>query len=169
MIHKSNIPALTCLFVLIACQLSCYSFKGISIPEAVDTFYLAELTKRAPNAPADIGQTFSEFFKQKLLNETKLTFDDVNSDVDFVGEVTRYDVSSVAPQPGETTAFNRLTIAIRMDYISNLDEEDNWQSSFSFYSDYSRDDNLLDIQDELIQTIFTQIGEDIFNKAFTNW
>lgn len=147
----------------------CYSLKGISIPDAVDTFYLAELTKRAPNAPADIGQTFSEFFKQKLLNETKLQFDDVSADVEFVGEVTRYAVSSVAPQPGESVAFNRLTIAINMEYTSNLNDEDDWQSSFSFYSDYSRDQNLLDIQDELIQTIFTQIGEDIFNKAFTNW
>jgi len=168
--HRSYF-SLGVVVILFLCTplLSCYSLKGISIPDSVSTFYLAELTKRAPNAPADIGQTFSEFFKQKLLNETKLTFDDVNADVEFIGEITRYSVTSVAPQPGENIAFNRLTIAISMDYNSNLNEEDNWQSSFSFYSDYSRDDNLLDIQDGLIQTIFTQIGEDIFNKAFTNW
>lgn len=147
----------------------CYSFKGISIPVEVESFYIPELTLKAPNAPADIGQTFSEFLKQKFLNETKLNFDEVTPHIEFVGELTTFRVSSVAPQPGELTAFNRLDVGIRLEYSNNLDEEDKWTSSFSFYQDFDRDINLLDIQDELIQTIFTQIGEDVFNKAFTNW
>ncbi|MBX2816456.1 MAG: hypothetical protein KTR24_10675 [Saprospiraceae bacterium] len=166
MMHKITV------YIMFSCALAltgCYSFKGISIPVEVETFYIPELTLKTPNAPADIGQTFSEFLKQKFLNETKLNFDDLTPHIEFVGELTRYQVTSVAPQPGETTAFNRLAIAVRLDYTNNLDEEDKWSNTFSFYQDYNRDDNLLDIQDELIQVIFTQIGEDVFNKAFTNW
>lgn len=116
-----------------------------------------------------MGQQFSENLKQKFLNQSRLNFVDIDPDIEFSGEITRFVVTSVAPQPGETTAFNRLEIAVRLKYDYHLDEEENWENSFSFFSDYSRDDNLLDVQDELITIIFQQLSEDIFNKAFTNW
>ena len=102
-------------------------------------------------------------------NSLRLNFIDIDPDIEFSGEITRFAVTSVAPQPGETTAFNRLEIAVRMKYIYHLDEEDNWENSFSFFQDFSRDENLLDVQDGLITVIFQQLAEDIFNKAFTNW
>ena len=147
----------------------CYSFKGISIPPDAKTFYISELRSRVPGAPADLGQQFSENLKQKFLNQSRLNFIDIDPDIEFSGEITRFAVTSVAPQPGETTAFNRLEIAVRMKYIYHLDEEDNWENSFSFFQDFSRDENLLDVQDGLITVIFQQLAEDIFNKAFTNW
>lgn len=147
----------------------CYSFRGISIPAEAETFFVSELATRVPSAPSDIGLQFSETLKQKLLNESRLNFSDIDPDISFSGEVTRFAVTSVAPQPGEVTAFSRLEIAVRMKYEYRLDEEENWESSFSFYNDYSRDENLLDVQDALIESIFKQLTEDIFNKAFTNW
>lgn len=148
---------------------SCYSFKGISIPTEAKTFYISELRSRVPGAPADLGQQFSENLKQKFLNQSRLNFVDIDPDIEFSGEITRFAVTSVAPQPGETTAFNRLEIAVRMKYEYHLDEEDNWENSFSFFRDFDRDENLLDVQDGLITVIFQQLAEDIFNKAFTNW
>ncbi len=147
----------------------CYSFRGISIPPEANTFYISELKSRVPNAPSDLGQQFSENLKQKFLNQSRLNFVEIDPDISFSGEVTRFAVTSVAPQPGEVTAFSRLEIAVRMSYEYRLSEEENWESSFSFYSDFPRDQNLLDVQDELITVIFQQLAEDIFNKAFTNW
>ncbi|MCB0684961.1 MAG: hypothetical protein KDC53_00510 [Saprospiraceae bacterium] len=147
----------------------CYSFKGISIPPEANTFYISELRSRVPGAPADLGQQFSENLKQKFLNQSRLNFVEIDPDIEFSGEITRFAVTSVAPQPGETTAFNRLEIGVRMKYVYHLDEEENWENSFSFYQDFSRDENLLDVQDGLITIIFQQLAEDIFNKAFTNW
>ena len=147
----------------------CYSFRGISIPPEAETFYIAELKSRAPGAPADLGQQFSENLKQKFLNQSRLNFVEIDPDMAFSGEITRFAVTSVAPQPGEVTAFSRLEIAVRIKYEYHLDEEENWENNFSFFSDFSRDDNLLDVQDGLIMIIFQQLAEDIFNKAFTNW
>ncbi len=147
----------------------CYSFRGITIPAEAQTFYVAELTNRAPSAPADIGQMFSETLKQKFLNQSRLNFTELGPDLSFSGEVTRFSVSSIAPQPGELSAFNRLDIAVKITYESSIDPEENWDNSFSFYQDFPRDQNFLDLQDQLIATIFQQLVEDIFNKAFTDW
>ena len=157
------------IFMVLLFNSSCYSFKGISIPAEAKTFYISELRSRVPGAPADLGQQFSENLKQKFLNQSRLNFVDIDPDIEFSGEITRFAVTSVAPQPGETTAFNRLEIAVRMKYEYHLDEEDNWENSFSFFRDFDRDENLLDVQDGLITVIFQQLAEDIFNKAFTNW
>ncbi len=162
----------TLIGVLITCMMmghGCYSFKGISIPAEAETFYLTDLENRIPTAPIDLGQQFSETLKLKLTNESRLNFSDLDPDIQFSGEISRFAVTSVAPQPGESTAFNRLEIGVRIKYEYKLNEEENWESSFSFYQDYSRDENLLDIQDGLITVIFKQLTEDIFNKAFTNW
>ncbi len=157
--------------ILLACCLSlgCYGFKGITIPAEASTFYVGEMKNRVPTAPSDLGQNFSERLKQKFLNETRLNFFEVDPDMSFTGEISRFAVRSVAPQPGETTAFNRLDIAVKITYEYALNEDDNWENTFSFYADYDRDDNLLDVQDGLIDGIFEQLTEDIFNKAFTNW
>lgn len=160
---------LGCTLMLFLLTSGCYSFRGITIPAEASTFFVEELSNRVPTAPADIGQTFSETLKQKLLNQSRLNFAEIDPDLSFKGEVTRFSVNSVAPQPGEFTAFNRLDIAVRISYESRLNEEDNWENSFSFYEDFPRDDNLLDLQDQLITNIFRQLVEDIFNKAFTNW
>lgn len=157
------------LFYSILICLGCYSFKGISIPTEAQTFYVTDLEIRIPTAPSDLGQQFSEALKQKFINESRLNFSDLDPDIEFSGEVSRFSVTSVAPQPGETIAFNRLEIAVRIKYDYALDEENNWENTFTFFQDYSRDQNLLDIQDGLITVIFKQLTEDIFNKAFTNW
>ncbi len=157
------------LLCLVLFHLHCYSFKGISIPVDAKTFYVSELQNRNPLAPADLGQQFSEALKQKFLNESKLVFSDINSDIEFKGDIARWSVTSVAPQAGETIAFNRLEIAVRLQYKYRLDEKQDWENTFSFFRDFNRDENLLDIQDGLIAVIFTQLTEDVFNRAFTNW
>jgi len=94
-----------------------------------------------------------------------------------MGSVTTFNVQSVAPERrtdgGGATEFgsslNRLTIAIQVDYVNNQDDEDNWSQSFSFFQDFDNMTNLSDVQDDLIETILSQISTDIFNKSFTNW
>ncbi len=147
----------------------CYSFKGISIPPDVKSYYVPVFEVRAPNAPPTVGQDFSELLKDKVRNEARLLWDEVDPDIEFTGNIASFNVKPVAPQPGETVALNRLEVAVAVNFVNNRDEEKNWSNRFSFFSDFGTDQNLLDIQDGLLIDIFEQIQEDIFNKAFTDW
>lgn len=148
---------------------SCYTFTGISIPDEANTFSIEEFENRAFNAPPNIANTFSESLKDKIRNESKLTYAVSNGDIQFKGSVISFDVSSVAPTAGEVSAFSRLTITVSAEYDSMVEEDVGWKQNFSFFQDYGNEENLLDIQDGLITAIYDQILEDIFNKAFTNW
>jgi len=147
----------------------CYSFRGISIPPDVKTYYIPVFDIRATNAPPTVGQDFSELLKDKVRNEARLLWDEVNPHIEFTGAISAFNVKPVAPQPGETVALNRLEISVAINFINNNDEKKNWNSTFSFFGDFGTDQNLLDIQDGLIAQIYEQIVEDVFNKAFTDW
>ncbi len=155
------------LVVVCACK---YSFRGINIPTNVNTFYVNPFELEAVNAPPSLDQTFSEQLKDKIRSESRLRYHDSEPDIEFRGIIRTYDVSSVAPQPGETTAFSRLEIVVLVDYINNKDEEQGWAGrSFRYFNDFASDQNLLSIQDQLIDDINEQLVEDIFNAAFSNW
>lgn len=150
----------------------CYSFKGLTIAPEIETYYIEQFNLDAPNAPADVAAIFSDAFRDKINNNTRLSYTEEDPNIEFRGAVSRYAVDYVAPQQsGEnvSSAFNRLIIDVNIEYTNNSDEEDNWTQRFSFFQDFDRDQDLNSVQDDLIDAIFEQILEDIFNKAFTNW
>jgi len=148
---------------------SCYSLKGYSIGSDVSTFYVDQFKVNAFSAPPTINQTFVEAFKDKIARESRLAYTDTDPDIEFEGTIQEWTVVPVAPQPNEQTAFNRLTIRVNVIYTNHKAPDDHWTKTFSHFADFGTSQDLLSVQDELINTIFTQIMEDIFNQAFNNW
>ena len=148
---------------------ACYSFKGISIPPDVETFYVETFQNRASNAPADLPQRFSEELRLKINNSSRLNYSENDPHIEFSGAINSFNVRSVAPREGNQLAFNRLEIRVQVEYINNNNEDDNWSQSFSFFQDFDSSQDLTSVQDQLIEEIFEQLTEDIFNKSFTNW
>ncbi len=154
---------------------ACYSLKGTSISPDVKTFYVANFRNNAGNAPAEVGQVFSDKLRDKVLRETRLSYSESDISIEFEGVVGSFNVSSVAPTTNAAesgligSSLNRLQISVQVDYINNVNEDNSWSQSFSFFSDFESSQNLADVQDELIEAIFEQITEDIFNRAFSDW
>lgn len=164
---KSGICILTGAVLLFL--VSCYSLKGYSIDPNVETFYVGNFKVVASNAPATIAQTFQEALKDKISRESRLLYSDEQPHLEFNGNIQSYSVAAVAPQPGEQTAFNRLTIVVSVDYLNHLNAKDKWTKTFSHFEDFSTTENLSAVEEELITIIFNQVLEDIFNQAFNNW
>jgi len=156
----------------ISCSLflsSCYSFKGISIDPAVKTYSIEIFKDRSVGAPVNLPQDFVEMLSQKIRNDSRLNYKDIDSDIVFEGEIRKFKVTPGSVTSGEQLAFNRLTIDVFVKYTNNKIEKDQWEQTFSYYADFSGTDQLLNVQADLIQTISLKLVEDIFNKAFTNW
>lgn len=147
----------------------CYSLQGFNISDDLQTFTVDNFRNTALNAPPTIQQTFAEQLKEKVARESRLTIDQDNPDIRFSGTISRFSVTSVAPERGATTAANRLEIGINLTYENLKEPDDQWTQTFSHFLDFPSNENLLNVQDELIDQIFDQIIEDIFNRAFTNW
>jgi len=168
--NKINLLIFSILLTIsMICQPSCYSFKGISIDPTINTFYVTIFDNLSNEAPPTLGQDFTEVLRDKIRNESRLRLKDTDPDIDFTGSISSFLVSSEAPEPGQTTSFNRLTITVKVDYVNNRNEDNKWNRQFSFFANFDANQNLLDIQEELINSINDQIVEDIFNFSFTDW
>lgn len=157
------------LFIVTIQQQSCYTLSGISITDDIRTYYVEQLRNNANNAPPTLPQTLTESLKEKIRTESRLVFSDNTPDIEFRGSVVDFRVSAEAPQPGEVTAINRLTIILAIEYINNQDNKKNWKNNFSFFYDFPSTQDLSSIQETAITAITRQLMEDIFNKAFTDW
>lgn len=147
----------------------CYSFRGTSIPSNTNTFYVANFTLDTYDAPFNLSQMVTEKLKDKVRKETRLKYVETDPDIEFTGKVTNYVVSPVAPQANQIPSANRLEITINVDFKDHKNEKNKWTSNFTFFKDFSKDANLIDVRDGLSNDIFDQLVEDVYNRAFTNW
>ncbi len=135
------------------------------------SFSIDQFEAKAGNAPPTAGQQFSEQLKNKVLNNTRLNYADENGDIQFSGNVTGYRLESLAPKANQTVALQRLTINVAVNYTNTAEEDGSkdWSQSFSRFADFSAETDLASVEDQLIQDIYDQILEDVFNRAFSGW
>ncbi len=158
------------LILLLSISFSgCYSFKGIAIPPDVNTYFVDNFQLTAQNAPGDLNQRFSEALRAKVRNESRLVYREQDSDIEFSGTITDFTLIPEAPQAGNTVALNRFEIRVVVNYKNNVDDKKSWKQTFSFFKTFASDQDFLSLQESLINDIFKQLMEDIFNKAFAGW
>lgn len=156
-------------FLLAACGSVKYSFTGASFTPDTKTVSILYFPSYAPLAKPTLSQTFTEGLKDIFINQTNLSLVESNGDLQFSGDITDYKTAPIAITSGETAALNRLTITVKVKFVNTKDDQRSFESSFTRYADYDSSQNLSDVEDELISNITTQLIQDIFNKAASNW
>ncbi len=149
--------------------MGCYSFKGITIPPDVNTFYVENFELRANSAPAAIEIQLTESLRRKIREGSRLTATDINPDAEFYGSITQYRVEYAGAQQGDQAALNKLILNVSVTYSDNIDEENSYQKNYSQNTTFSADADLSDVEDTLVETLIDEITEQIFNDTYTDW
>jgi hypothetical protein len=123
----------------------------------------------APLVYPTLSNTLTESLKDKFTRSTRLDLIDEEGDLQFEGEVTNYDVTSMGVQANEVASTNRLTVTVKIRFTNNIDEKQSYDKSFSAYEDFDSAQTLDSVQDQLVGTIIEKLVEDIFNAAVANW
>lgn len=166
---KINISLIALSSVLLT---SCgiYSFTGASISPNVKTVQVDEFPNYALLVNPALTQTFTIGLQDIFLNQTNLKLTNNDGDLQFEGEITEYRVTSTATTANSTSAQNRLTIAVKVRFFNNEDEEQNFEKSFSQYEDFEANRDLSgSFEEEMVNAILEKIFENIFNESVANW
>ncbi len=147
----------------------CYSFKGTSIPADVTSYYIALFENQAPASTPTLPRDFTERLRDKIRRESRLTYRDIDPDIEFKGAISDFRVTMEAPRAGEQISYNKLSITVMVEFINHKNEKANWKQQFSYFDLFQPDQNLIDVQDALIETISKELVDQIFNRAFTDW
>ena len=153
--------------LLVAC--GAYSFTGGNTGDAktlqVDFF---------PNQSVLIEPTLSQTFTQELQDlftrQTNLTLVKNNGDLYFSGEITDYRINPTSASANQTAAQNRLTITVNVRFVNKLNEKDDFEKQFSFYSDINATEQITgSVLEAALDEILERITQDIFNASVAKW
>ncbi|MBQ7940935.1 MAG: LptE family protein [Muribaculaceae bacterium] len=158
------------LVVLNACSIS-YKFNGAALDyDIYKTIAISQFPIRAALVYPPLQQTFENQLNDMITRQTRLrVVDSNNSDLRLEGEITGYSLSPQAVNEDAYASQTRLTITVRVKYIDNKKEGQDIDQTFSAYRDFSSNELLTDVQDELCTQISKELADLIFNATIGNW
>ncbi len=166
-----SIKVIALFFFLTVISPSCgfYSFTGASISPEVKTVSIDFFPAFAPLAPPTAGQLFTEALKDIFLSQTNLVLVQSDGDLQFEGSIINYQTSPVAIQGNETAALTRVTMTVKVKFINQKEEGQDFETNFSRFEDFETSRDLSSVEEEILNSINDQLVQDIFNKSVTNW
>ena len=153
--------------VLTACS-GGYSFTGGDVGEA-KTISIQRFDNVAPLVNPKLSQQFTETLQQVMVRQTPLSLVRADGDLDFSGAITGYEVRSEAPGANDQVAQSRLTVTVRVEYVNHLDDQKNFEQTFSIYRNFPASSDLSSVEDALVDEIVQELCEKIFNRSLVNW
>ncbi len=157
---------LTTVFSFQGCGI--YSFTGASYGTA-KTVSIDYFQNRSTYVNADLSNTITEALKDRFVSQTPLTLVKSGGDLHFEGTITGYTISSVGIKAGETASLNRLTITLKVTFTNETAPENDFDKSYTRYSDYDVSSSFNSVESALVEEITKQLIDDMFNDSVVNW
>ena len=146
-----------------------YSFTGGSTGDA-KTIQVDYFPNNAPLVEPIVSQKFTLALQDLFLRQTNLSPTSSGGDLHFEGEITDYRIIPISATADQTAAQNRLNISIRVRFYNKLIEEDDFEKTFSFFSDFDANQQLTGTAlEDALDEIFERITQDIFNASVAKW
>ena len=164
----STLLALSIFFIT---TLSCgiYSFTGGSTGDA-KTIQIDYFPNNAPLVEPSVSQKFTVALQDLFLRQTNLSLTTAGGDLHFEGEIIDYKIIPISATADQRAAQNRLTVSVRVRFYNKLIEEDDFEKTFSFFSDFDANQQLTgSALEDALNEIFERITQDIFNASVAKW
>lgn len=146
-----------------------YSFTGGNTGDA-KTIQIDFFPNQAPLVEPVLTQRFTNDLQDLFTRQTNLTLTNTNGDLYFSGEITGYRITPMSGTSNQTAAQNRLTVTVNVRFVNKLVEEDDFEKTFSFYSDFDANAQLSgSVLETALDEILERIIQDIFNASVAKW
>jgi hypothetical protein len=90
-------------------------------------------------------------------------------DLELEGEITGYVLTPMSIAGDGIASETRLTITVNVRFFNRVNPNKDFERSFSAYQSFSNTQTLVQVQDELCQTIVDELVETIFNQTVADW
>lgn len=152
--------------LLVGCKY--YGFSGVNTN--AKSIQIDFFPNNAPLVEPQLTQRFTNDLQDLYVRQTNLNQVSSNGDLHIAGEITGYRVTPMSGTADQTAAQNRLTVTVSVRFVNKLEEKDDFEKNFSFYSDYAADAQLSGgVLDTALDEIIERITQDIFNATVAKW
>lgn len=152
-----------------SCTIS-YKMNGASIDYATThSISIAEFPNHAALVYPQLSNNFSEALRDLYARQTRLNILREGGDLQLEGEITGYELTPMAVAADSYAAETKLTISIRVRFTNTKIPEDSFEKTYTAYQTFDANKLLTDVQEELCNTMITEISENIFNETVAKW
>ena len=163
--QTSFILLIIILLTLSSCGI--YSLSGAKID--AKTIQVNYFPNNANLVEPTISQKFTIALQNIFLQQSSLNLVKTDGELQFEGEIIDYIIRPTAASAQQTADMNRLTIKVKVRFYNKLNEDDNFEQTFSHFYDYEANQQLSSVKDDAFDTIFERITQDIFNASVAKW
>ncbi|MBR1926789.1 MAG: LptE family protein [Bacteroidales bacterium] len=156
-------------FLMGGCSIVKYSFSGTSIQPDVKTVTINFFEYKALKVNPTLSNDLTEAMKDKFRKLTRLEQVEMDGDLELSGAITGYDVRAAAVTANEVAAMNRLTVTASLKFTNKKYPEEDFEKSFSAYSEYDSTNPLDAVEASLCEEIVEKLVEDMFNASVAQW
>lgn len=163
------------IILLLACQLLCsclisYRFNGASIDYSkTQSISIADFPNNAALVNPNLSANLSEGIRDIYSRQTRLEVLRQGGDMELEGEITGYSLTPMAISADNLSAETKLTITIRVRFTNNKAPEESFEKTYSAYQTFDSSRLLTEVQDELCNTMITELAENIYNDTVAKW
>ncbi|MCM1028754.1 MAG: LPS assembly lipoprotein LptE [Pseudoflavonifractor sp.] len=157
------------LLMLAGCRFS-WTLNGSAIDYNVyKTVAIGNFPIRAALVYPPLQTTFETELLNYVSRNTRLQVTDAPADLQLEGEIVGYELTPQAVTQDAYASQTRLTIKVRVVYTDNKAENKSFDQTFSAFKDFDANQLLVDVQDELCQTLSEELIIQIFNATLGDW
>lgn len=155
--------------ILTSCAVS-YKFNGTSIDYSrIKTISVADFPNQAALVYPSLAPNFNEKLKDEYNSKTRLKLVDRDGDLQISGEITDYQLIQTGVNTAGTSTKTKLQITLNVRFENKVNPSENFEKRFSAYQEFSNDQTINQVQDELNTEIIEDLVNQIYNSTVANW
>ena len=164
-----KIVLILCLGLLNACTIS-YKFNGASIDySTTKTISIADFPNVAALVYPPLANNLSDGIRDIFQRQTRLERVRRGGNLEIEGEIIGYTLTPMAVSADSYAAETKLTITVKVRFTNNVAPEDSFEKTYTAYQTFDSSQMLNDVQDELCNTMITEIADQIYNDTVAKW
>ena len=154
---------------LSGCSIS-YKFNGASIDYSkTRSISVADFPNNAALVYAPLSNNLSDAIRDIYQRQTRLEVLRRGGNLELEGEITGYTLTPMAVSADSYAAETKLTLTVRGRFTNNVAPEESFEKTYSAYQTFDSSRMLDEVQDELCNTMITEIAESIYNDTVAKW
>lgn len=155
--------------VLPSCLIS-YRFNGASIDYSkTKSISIADFPNNAALVNPNLSNQLSEGVRDIFSRQTRLQILSRGGDMELEGEISDYTLTPMAISADNLSAETKLTMTIKVRFTNNKAPEESFEKTYSAFQTFDSSRLLTDVQDELCNTMVTELAENIYNDTVARW
>ena len=167
--NYKHILLLVLLLVLQACSVS-YKFNGASINyQTTKSISIADFPNNAALVYPQLSNMLSETIRDQYVRQTRLQVLTKGGNLELEGEIVGYELTPMAISADSYASETKLTLTVKVSFTNNVAPEESFERTYSAFQVFDATKLLTDVQEELCNTMVTEIAENIYNDTVARW